>query len=170
MTPKQVLQLIKTQKIEFIDCRFMDFPGTWQHIMFPVSELTEKSFKDGFGFDGSCIRGWQAINETDMLIVPVADTAHVDPFPQHPTLAVICDVKDPVTKKQYSRDPRSIGRKAADYIKKAGIADKAVFGPEMEFFVFDSASYGQDVNSAAYRVDSAEGCWNSPRQDPTNLG
>lgn len=170
MTPKQVLQLVKTKKIEFVDCRFMDFPGLWQHITFPISELKEKSFKEGFGFDGSCIRGWEEINETDMLIVPVADTAHVDPFREHPTLALICDVKDPVTKKQYSRDPRSVGRKAADYIKKAGIADRAVFGPEMEFFVFDNVNYGQDVNSATYRVDSVEGSWNSVKRDPTNLG
>ncbi len=170
MTPKQVLQLIKSKNIEFVDCRFMDFPGLWQHITFPAGELSENTFKAGFGFDGSCIRGWEAINEQDMLIVPVADTAHIDPFPQHTTLALICDVKNPVTKKMFSRDPRSIGRKAADYIKKAGIADRAMFAPEMEFFIFDQVHYGQDVNSASYKVDSSEGCWNSIKDDPTNLG
>ncbi|MEX1017770.1 MAG: type I glutamate--ammonia ligase [Phycisphaeraceae bacterium] len=170
MTPKQVLQFIKQKKIEFIDCRFMDFPGLWQHITFPVSELNEDSFTNGFGFDGSAIRGWQAINESDMLIVPVADTAHVDPFLQFPTLGLICDIKDPVTKKEYSRDPRSIGRKAQDYLKRSKIADHAMFGPELEFFIFDSAWYDQGVNSAHYRVDSAEGIWNRGKQDPTNLG
>ena len=170
MTPKQVLQLIKSKNIEFVDCRFMDFPGLWQHITFQAGELSENTFKAGFGFDGSCIRGWEAINEQDMLIVPVADTAHIDPFPQHTTLALICDVKNPVTKKMFSRDPRSIGRKAADYIKKAGIADRAMFAPEMEFFIFDQVHYGQDVNSASYKVDSSEGCWNSIKDDPTNLG
>jgi glutamine synthetase len=170
MTPKQVLQLVKTKKIEFVSCRFMDFPGLWQHITFPASELKESSFAAGFGFDGSSIRGWEALNEQDMLIVPVAETAHIDPFPQHATLAMICDVKDPVTKKLYSRDPRSIGRKASEYIKKAGIADKVMFGPEVEFFVFDSVHYGQEVNRASYCVDSVEGSWNSGKPDPTNMG
>ena len=95
MTPKQVLQLIKSKKIDFVDCRFMDFPGLWQHTTYPASELTEKCFKEGFGFDGSSIRGWQAINESDMLLHPVADTAKIDPFLQHPTLSLICDIKDP---------------------------------------------------------------------------
>ncbi|MCC7204281.1 MAG: glutamine synthetase beta-grasp domain-containing protein, partial [Phycisphaeraceae bacterium] len=112
MTPKQVLKFIKDRKIEFIDCRFMDFPGLWQHTTYPASELKERSFVEGFGFDGSSIRGWQAINESDMLLVPVSDTARMDPFFERPTMSIICDIKDPVTKKEYSRDPRSIGRKA----------------------------------------------------------
>src|SRR5690606_34898356 len=132
MTPKQVLQLIKQNNIEFIDCRFMDFPGLWQHITFPVSELNEQSFEIGFGFDGSSIRGWQAINESDMVLVPVADTAVIDPFYDRRTVSLICDIKDPVTKKQYSRDPRSVARKATTYLQQSGIADAAMFGPEME--------------------------------------
>ena len=170
MTPKQVLQLVKQKKIEFVDCRFMDFPGLWQHTTYPSEELTEQSFEDGFGFDGSSIRGWQAINESDMLLHPVADTAKIDPFLQHPTLSILCDVKDPVTKKEYSRDPRSVARKAAAYLKKAKIADAAYFGPEMEFFVFDNVWYDQDVNRASYQVDSVEGVWNRGNEDPTNLG
>ncbi|MEM8737564.1 MAG: type I glutamate--ammonia ligase [Planctomycetota bacterium] len=170
MTPKQVLQLVKTQKVEFIDCRFMDFPGLWQHTTYPVSELVEASFAEGFGFDGSSIRGWQAINESDMLIVPVADTAKVDPFYERPTLSLICDIKDPVTKKSYSRDPRSIAKKAEGYLKKLGVADAAYFGPEMEFFLFDRVRYDQTVNSAVYEVDSAEGVWNRGRDWPGNLG
>lgn len=170
MTSKQVLQLVKQKKIEFIDCRFMDFPGLWQHTTYPAEELTEQIFKDGFGFDGSSIRGWQAINESDMLLLPVADTAKIDPFLQHRTLSILCDVKDPVTQKEYSRDPRSVARKAAAYLKKTKIADTAYFGPEMEFFVFDNVWYDQDVNRASYQVDSVEGVWNRGNEDPTNLG
>ncbi len=170
MTPKQVLQLIKQQHIEFIDTRFMDFPGLWQHCTYPAAELTEETFTNGFGFDGSSIRGWQAINESDMLLVPVADTARVDPFHQHPTLSIICDIKDPVTKKNYSRDPRSIARKAHEYLIDSGIADTAYFGPEMEFFIFDNVWYDQTINKAEYFVDSVEGIWNRGRHDPTNAG
>ena len=147
-----------------------DFPGLWQHTTYPVSELTEASFTDGFGFDGSAIRGWQAINESDMLIVPVADTAKVDPFYERPTLSLICDIKDPVTKKSYSRDPRSIARKAADYLTESKVADTAYFGPELEFFIFDRVRYDQTVNSAVYEVDSAEGVWNRGKDSPANLG
>jgi glutamine synthetase len=170
MTPKQVLQRVKTQKIEFIDCRFMDFPGLWQHTTYPVTELTEASFTEGFGFDGSSIRGWQAINESDMLIVPVANTAKLDPFYERPTLSLICDIKDPITKKSYSRDPRSIAKKASDYLRSTKLADAAYFGPEMEFFVFDRVRYDQTVNAAVYEVDSAEGVWNRGRDWPGNLG
>jgi len=170
MTPKQCLQFIKDNGIEFVDCRFLDFPGLWQHTTYPVSELTEASFKHGFGFDGSAIRGWQAINESDMLIVPVADTARIDPFCAAPTLAVICDIKDPVTQKNYSRDPRSVARKCQKYLKESGLADHAYFGPEMEFFVFDHVRYDQSVNQAHYTVESAEGVWNRGSRDPSNLG
>ena len=170
MTPKQVLQFAKANQIEFIDLRFMDFPGLWQHLTYPISELHEHSFEHGFGFDGSSIRGWQAINESDMLIVPLADTAKIDPFYQHPTLSMICDIKDPVTKKSYSRDPRSVARKAAKYLQDSGVADRAMFGPEMEFFIFDRARYDQGVNYALYEVDSVEGIWNRGSNSPTNLG
>jgi len=170
MTPKQVLQFVKQKKIEYVDCRFMDFPGLWQHTTYPSSELKESSFEEGFGFDGSSIRGWQAINESDMLLVPVSYTAKLDPFFERPTLSMICNVKDPVTKKNYSRDPRSIARKTEEYLRDAGIADTAMFGPEMEFFVFDNVWYDQSINEATYRVDSDEGVWNRGKADPTNLG
>jgi glutamine synthetase len=170
MTPRQVLELIKRERIEFIDCRFMDFPGLWQHTTYPASQLTLASFKNGFGFDGSSIRGWQAINESDMLLVPVPQTARVDPFFAHPTLSIICDVKDPVTKKHYSRDPRSVARKSVDHLRATGIADTAYFGPELEFFVFDSVYFDQSVNQSGHSVDSVEGIWNRGRRDPANLG
>ncbi len=170
MSDKQVLQKIRDRKIEFVDLRFMDFPGLWQHCTYPVSELNENTFHHGIGFDGSSVRGWQAINESDMLLVPVPDTAMLDPFFERPTLAMICDVKDPVTKKEYSRDPRSVARKAAAFLASTDIADTANFGPEVEFFVFDHACFDQDINHASYRVDSVEGVWNRGRNDPTNLG
>jgi glutamine synthetase len=133
MSPADVLKLCKEKRVEFFDLRFMDFPGLWQHTTCPINELTLESFNHGFGFDGSSIRGWQAINESDMLLVPVASTAKIDPFMTHSTLSIICDVRDPITKKEYSRDPRSIARKAAAYLKKSKIADTAYFGPELEF-------------------------------------
>src|SRR5215217_1441944 len=125
MSPPDVLKLIEKQKIQFIDLRFMDFPGLWQHTTLPVSELTEESFEHGFGFDGSSIRGWQAINESDMLLIPVAKTGKIDPFLTHTTLSIICDVRDPITKKEYSRDPRSIARKTVEYLRRSKIADTA---------------------------------------------
>jgi glutamine synthetase len=170
VTPIQILSLVRQKNVEFIDCRFMDFPGSWQHLTFPAAELTEDSFVEGFGFDGSSIRGWQAINESDMLIVPAADTAKLDPFYERLTLSLICDIKDPVTKKRYSRDPRSIARKAQEYLLNTGLADTAYFGPELEFFVFDRVQYDQGVNHAGYEVDSEEGIWNRGRQTGPNLG
>jgi glutamine synthetase len=170
MTPRDVLKLIEQKSIQFIDLRFMDFPGLWQHLTLPVSELTLDSFNHGFGFDGSSIRGWQAINESDMLLVPVADTALLDPFLMHPTVSMICDVRDPITKKEYSRDPRSIARKAEAYLLKTKIADRAMFGPELEFFIFDYAWYDQGINYAKYHVGSREGVWTRGDEDVTNLG
>src|ERR1700710_1895799 len=122
-TAAEVVKLCQERGIRFVDLRFMDFPGLWQHTTVPAEELTVASFAHGFGFDGSSIRGWQAINESDMLLIPVAHTARVDPFLQHPTLSIICDVRDPITKKEYSRDPRSIGRKCVEYLRKTKIAD-----------------------------------------------
>ena len=170
MKPADVLKLIEQKKIQFIDLRFMDFPGLWQHTTLPISELTIDSFEHGFGFDGSSIRGWQAINESDMLLIPVADTARVDPFLTHPTLSIICDVRDPITKKDYSRDPRSIGRKTVEYLMKSKIADSAMFGPELEFFVFDHAWYDQGINFAKYYVGSREGIWGRGEESESNLG
>ena len=170
MTPRDVLKLIEQKNVQFIDLRFMDFPGLWQHLTLPVSELTLDSFDHGFGFDGSSIRGWQAINESDMLLVPVAHTAKVDPFMLHTTVQMICDVRDPITKKEYSRDPRSIARKAVTFLKKTKIADTAYFGPELEFFIFDYAWYDQGINFAKYHVGSREGVWGRGEESETNLG
>jgi len=170
MTPKEVLEFAQKNGAKVVDLRFMDFPGVWQHFTVPMSELDASSFEDGYGFDGSSIRGWQAINESDMLIVPVADTARIDPFLEHPTLSLICDIKDPITRKRYSRDPRSIARKAEDYLHASKIADTALFGPEMEFFVFDRVRYDQGINHATYEVDSKEGVWNRGSDSPANLG
>lgn len=170
MTPRDVLKMVEQKKIQFIDLRFMDFPGLWQHLTLPVSELTLESFNHGFGFDGSSIRGWQAINESDMLLVPVADTARIDPFMHHTTLSMISDVRDPITKKEYSRDPRSIARKTISFLQKTKIADRAMFGPELEFFIFDYAWYDQGINYAKYHVGSREGVWTRGDEDTTNLG
>jgi glutamine synthetase len=170
MNPQAVLKLCKERKVEFVDLRFMDFPGLWQHTTAPVNELTLESFNHGFGFDGSSIRGWQAINESDMLLVPVAETATIDPFLLHTTLSILCDVRDPITKKEYSRDPRSVARKTAAYLKKTGIADTAYFGPELEFFIFDQAFYDQGINFGKYYVGSREGVWGRGDEDPGNLG
>lgn len=170
MTPADVLKLIEEKKIQFIDLRFMDFPGLWQHTTLPISELTEESFEHGFGFDGSSIRGWQAINESDMLLIPVAHTARVDPFLTHPSLSIICDVRDPITKKEYSRDPRSIARKCIEYLKRESIADTAYFGPELEFFIFDYVWYDQGINFAKYHVGSREGVWGRGQESESNLG
>jgi len=169
-TPRQVMQLIKQHRIRFIDLRFMDFPGLWQHCTYPVSELKENSFTHGFGFDGSSIRGWEALNEADMLLVPVPETAVVDPFYQQPTLSMACDIRDPITKREYSRDPRSIARKCEAFMRKTGLADEARFGPELEFFIFDSVHYDQTVNEAKYKVNSVEGIWGRGDESPTNLG
>src|SRR5918999_1541895 len=170
MAPRDVLKLAEQKKVEFVDLRFMDFPGLWQHTTCPVQELTLDGFDQGFGFDGSSIRGWQAINESDMLLFPVAETAKIDPFLMHPTLSIICDVRDPITKKEYSRDPRSIARKATSYLEKTKIADTAYFGPELEFFVFDNAWYDQGINFSKHYVGSREGIWGRGEESETNLG
>ena len=169
-TPRQILQLIKQRKIQFVDLRFTDFPGLPQHCTYPASELNDRAFTHGIGFDGSSVRGWEGLNETDMLLVPLADTAVIDPFFDRPTLAMCCDIRDPVTKREYSRDPRSVARKCEAWLRKTGIADEARFGPEAEFFVFDSVRYEQTVNEASYRVDSVEGIWNRGQESEHNKG
>jgi glutamine synthetase len=148
----------------------MDFPGLWQHFSVPISELEESSFEDGFGFDGSSIRGWQPINASDMLVVPEADTAKIDPFFEVPTMALICNIVDPVTRESYSRDPRYIVRKAEAYLKSSGIGDTAFFGPEAEFFIFDDIKFDSGKNFAFYEIDSVEGTWNTGREEGPNLG
>src|SRR6516162_8807184 len=164
MTPKEVLTLVREKEIKAIDLRFVDFPGTWQHFTIPANQLEESTFEDGLGFDGSSIRGWQAINESDMLVIPQADTAFVDPFFAHNTLAMICSIKDPLTRQDYSRDPRYLAIKAVNYMKASGVADTAFFGPELEFFVFGNVRFDQTQNSGYYFLDSSEGPWNSGKE------
>ena len=169
-TPKDVLEFIKKEKVEVVDLRFMDFPGIWQHFSLPVRELDEGVFDEGLGFDGSSIRGWQAINESDMLVKPVAETAFLDPFLEHKTIVLICNICDPVTGADYTRDPRNIARKAESYLKSTGMADIAYFGPEAEFFIFDDIRFDQNEHEGYYHIDSVEGRWNSGRIESPNLG
>ena len=170
MTPSEVLAFAKNKGAKILDLRFMDFPGLWQHLSVPIAELTEDLFADGHGFDGSSIRGWQAINASDMLIIPDPNTAQIDPFLKDPTLVMVCDIVDPITRESYSRDPRNIAKKAEGYLKASGIADVAYFGPEAEFFVFDDIRFDSTENSCYYFVDSAEGQWNTGRVEGPNLG
>ena len=171
MTAKEVLTLIRENEVKAIDLRFVDFPGTWQHFTIPPHHLEEATFHDGLGFDGSSIRGWQTIHESDMLVIPQADTAFIDPFFKETTLVLICSIQDPLTRQEYSRDPRFIARKAVNYMKSSGIADTAFFGPELEFFVFNSARFDQNQYSGYYFLDSDEGAWNAGREEPGgNLG
>jgi len=165
-----VFKFISANGIKFVDLKFMDLPGQWQHFTVPVSQLKEDSFEDGFGFDGSSIRGWKAINESDMLIVPDPGTLLLDAFYDQPTLSLICDVLEPATKEKYSRCPRNIAQKAADYLISTGIADTAYFGPEAEFFIFDDVRFDSKPNGSFYIVDSIEGKWNSGRDENPNLG
>ncbi|MHB1545391.1 MAG: type I glutamate--ammonia ligase [bacterium] len=170
MTENEVMQFIKEQEVQFIDVKFCDLLGTWQHFTVPVSEISKDTFKEGFGFDGSSIRGWQAIDASDMLIIPDASTAVVDNFIEAKTLSLICNIKDPITGKFYDRDPRYIAQKAEKYLKSTGIADTAYFGPEAEFFIFDDIRYDQTSNSGYYYIDSEEGTWNTGRDEMPNLG
>jgi glutamine synthetase len=169
MTSKIVLKYAIEQGAKFVSVRFTDFPGAWQHLTFPISELSECSFKDGFGFDASSIRGWAAIHESDMLLIPDATRFWMDPFAEHPTLCLIGNAVDPVTKEGYPFDPRSVAIRVERYVKDTGLADTAYFGPEAEFFVFDSVKYHNEQNSAGYTVDFDEGHWNTGR-DADNRG
>ncbi len=161
MSPKDVLALVKEKGLKIVDIKFVDLPGTWQHFSIPAVELDEDVFKDGLGFDGSSIRGFQAINESDMLLIPDPDTAIVDPVCKVPTLSMICDIQDPLSRKPYSRDPRYIAKKAEEYVKTTGIGDTIFFGPEAEFFIFNSIAFDSTSHSAFYEIDSEEGIWNS---------
>ena len=169
MTAKEVLELAKKHKAIMVDLKFVDFPGTWQHFTIPIEELTDSVFTDGSGFDGSSIRGWQAINNSDMMIVPDTKTAVMDPFTSMPTLSMICNVVDPITRENYSRDPRFVAQKAEKYLKSTRIGDVSYWGPEAEFFIFDNARYDQTSNSGYYFIDSDEGIWNSGKEG-FNLG
>jgi glutamine synthetase len=160
-TPKDVMSLAKDAGAQIVDLRFCDLPGLMQHFSIPMSELKEEDFDSGFGFDGSSIRGFQEIQESDMLLLPDADTAYMDPFLQHPTLVIHCFVKDPVTGEMYSRDPRYIARKAELYLQQTGIAEISYWGPECEFYIFDSIRFDQNQHEGYYHIDAVEGVWNS---------
>ncbi len=170
LTPKEILALCKEKDVKAVDLRFMDFPGLWQHTTIPVNILTEDTFEDGLGFDGSSIRGWQAINESDMLLMPQPDTAFLDPFTKLPTLNLICNIADPITHEDYSRDPRNVARKAVAYLKSTGVADTAYFGPEAEFFIFDDIRFDQRPDAGFFYIDSVEAEWNRGREENPNLG
>ncbi len=170
MEPKEVLEFAKKNNTLMVDLKFMDFPGMWQHFSLPLHELDEDSFEAGFGFDGSSIRGWQPIHASDMLVVPDPETAVMDPFMEAPTLSLICNILDPVTKERYSRDPRNIALKAEAYLKYTKIGDVAYYGPEAEFFIFDDVRYSFGHNHGFHQVDSVEGWWNTARDEAPNLG
>ena len=162
---KEVIDFAKKNNVVMVDCRITDSPGLWQHCSHPISQLEESTFQDGYGFDGSSIRGWKAINESDMLMIPDPSTAFIDPFLAHPTLVLICDVVDPISRQPYIRDPRHVAKRAELYVKQSGIADTAYFGPEAEFFVFNSARFGGGANSGYYELDSNEAAWNTSRDE-----
>ena len=149
MTPQEVLALCREKDIKAVDFRFMDFPGVWQHFTIPVDKLDESVFEEGLGFDGSSIRGWQAINESDMLLMPQPETAFIDPFVMLPTICMICNVQDPITREDYTRDPRNVARKTVNYLKSTGIADTVYIGPEAEFFIFDDVRFDQTQATAS---------------------
>ena len=167
--PKTVLEFAKQHDGRILDLRFTDIPGLWHHVSYPINELEESSFEDGFGMDGSSIRGWAAIHESDMLLIPDPNTAFIDPFAETPTLVMYGDVKDPVTKQRYERDPRWIAQKAEMYLKNSGVADTAYFGAEAEFFIFDNVRFDQREEYGFYYIDAEEGRWNSGRAE-NNLG
>ncbi len=170
MSPKDVLKLVKEKNARMVDFKFLDFVGIWQHFSVPVSELSEDLFEEGLGFDGSSIRGWQPIHASDMLVIPDPVTAVMDPFSETPTMSLICNIVDPITKEAYSRDPRNIAQKAEAYLKSTGIGDVAYFGPEPEFFILDDVRYGEGPNHTFYSIDSVEGIWNTGREEMPNLG
>ena len=174
MNAKTVLKYASDEGAKFVSVRFTDLPGSWQHLTFPIGELGEGTFEDGFGFDASSIRGWAAIHESDMLLVPDATRMWMDPFADHPTLCLIGNAVDPITKEGYPFDPRSVAVRAENYLKFTGLADVANFGPEAEFFVFDSVKFHNEQQSAGYSIDSDEGHWNTGRDanefQGSNLG
>ena len=170
MTPSEVVALAKENDVKIVDLKFMDLPGMWQHFSIMAGELTEDLFEEGCGFDGSSIRGFQAINESDMLLFPDPTTALLDPVCKVPTLSITCNIKDPITLENYTRDVRHIAQKAEAYLQSTGIADTSYWGPEAEFYLLNDIRYGQNQHSGFYSVDSVEGSWNSGREENPNLG
>lgn len=169
-SPKDVIKNAKDLGAKMVDFRFTDLPGTWQHFSVPVSELTESVFSDGIGFDGSSIRGFQKIHESDMLLFPDPARSFLDPVLEVPTLVVVCDIADPLTRKPYSRDPRYVARKAEEYLRQSGIAETSYWGPEAEFYIFNSIRYDQNTHEGYYFIDSDEGVWNTGKNGTANLG
>jgi glutamine synthetase len=170
MTPDDFFALAKKHDAEMVDLKFVDMLGSWQHCSFPIEHLNTDTFTDGLGFDGSSIRGWMGIHESDMLAVPEADTARLDPFFARPTISVIANIVDPVSGEPFSRDPRLIATKAERYLRDSGIADTCYIGPEPEFFIFDEVRYEQNQHRGYYQIDSVEGAWNTARIEEPNLG
>src|SRR6267142_1767226 len=169
-SPADVVRKAKEAGVQVVDLRFTDLPGTWQHFSIPLKELTEDLFAEGIGFDGSSIRGFQAINESDMLLFPDPASAFVDPCLEVPTLSLTCDVSDPVTGQRYSRDPRYVAQKADQYLVKSGIATTAYYGPEAEFYIFNSVRFDQNAHEGYYHIDYEEGIWNSGTNGSPNQG
>jgi len=167
--PKAVMAFVKEHNVQMLDLRFTDIPGLWHHVSYPIGQLSESSFEEGFGMDGSSIRGWAAIHESDMLLIPDAGKYLLDPFTEAATLVMVCDVIDPVTKQRYDRDPRYIAKKAEMYLASTGMADTAYFGAEAEFFIFDNVRFDQNEHEGYYFIDAEEGRWNSGREE-SNLG
>ena len=170
MDKKEVMKFAKTNKVEIVDLKFCDFPGLWQHFSIPISGFSEELLDEGIGYDGSSIRGFQKIQESDMLLMPDAETAFLDPFTEITTLSVTCNVKDPVTGQPYTRDPRYTAQKAEQYLKSIGVADLSYWGPEIEFYIFDNIRFDQTYNEGFYHIDSVEGFWNSGDASRQNLG
>ena len=168
--PNEVIRNAKDLGIKIVDLRFADLLGSWQHFSIPVGELTEELFTEGIGFDGSSIRGFQKIYESDMLLFPDAGRTFVDSTLEIPTLAIVCDIKDPLTLADYSRDPRYVARKAEEYLRSTGIADTSYWGPELEFYIFNSVRFDQNTHEGYYHIDSDEGIWNTGKNGTANLG
>src|SRR6185503_19741613 len=169
-TPKSVLEMAAKQGAKMVDIKFVDTFGTWQHFCMPIGELSEGSFKEGLGFDGSSIRGWKSIEASDMLAMPDPATAFIDPFCAVPTLSLTCTIAETGTLSAYNRHPRGIAHRAEDYLASTGLADTAVFGPEAEFFIFDNVQFDHRSNGTSYMVDSEEAVWNTGREEMPNLG
>src|SRR5690349_21508850 len=169
-TAKQVMETAKKAGAKMVDIKFVDTFGTWQHFTIPFGELSEESFSEGLGFDGSSIRGWKSIEASDMLAMPDPDTAFLEPFMAEPTLSLTCTIAETGTKEPYNRDPRGIAQRGEKYLQSTGIADSAVFGPEAEFFIFDNVQYDHKPNGTFYTVDSEEAVWNTGREEMPNLG
>jgi len=169
-SPAEVIRRAREAGVQVVDVRFTDLPGTWQHFSLPLASVSEATFAEGLGFDGSSVRGFQAINESDMLLMPDPTTAFVDPCLQVPTLSLTCDVVDPVSGQPYSRDPRYVARKAEAFLRASGVATAAYFGPEAEFYILNSVRFDQNAHEAYYHIDSEEGIWNSGTNSGPNLG